>query len=127
MLYLTYMTTSAASHPHKIYPKAQVTIVPPKKKEASSSGVITGVIVDPYHDDNSEERHVTRTTAIGLLPAGTSVQIKIQPLEETLAPFRVVGASILAKEKVSLKISAEYDLEPERLHMGRLYRELHVW
>lgn len=117
MLYLTYMTTSAAAHT-QIYPQVQVQLVQQgqmlKKK---------GVVMDPYHDDPTDRRHhVTRTTAVGKVPAQSSVEVRIQPLQDTLAPFRLVGASFLAKEKVQWQIATEFDLEPERVDAGRRFR-----
>lgn len=118
MVYMTYITTSASSHPHKIYPKTQVHVGADKQQS---------VILDPYHDDNREMRHVTRTTAIGKVPPGTSV-IRIAPMEQTLAPFRIVGVSILAsEEKATHAIATEFQLSPEPAVVGILYRDLDVW
>jgi hypothetical protein len=120
MVYMTYLTTSASSHPHKIYPKTQVHVSGQDQQQ-------TGVILDPYHDDNREMRHVTRTTAIGMVPPGTSV-IRMAPMEQTLAPFRVVGVSILAsEEKATHAIATEFQLSPEPASVGILYRDLDVW
>jgi hypothetical protein len=113
MLYLTYMTTSTTST-HKIYPQVQVQLV-----QQGQTLKKNGVVIDPYHDDDTDQRHVTRTTAIGKVPALSSVEVRIQPLQDTVAPFRLVGASFLAKEKVQWQIASEFDLEPERVHAGR--------
>jgi hypothetical protein len=122
MLYLTYMTTSASTH--KIYPQVQVQLV----QQGQALLKKKGVVVDPYHDDHTDQRHVTRTTAIGTVPALSSVEIRIQPLQDTLEPFRLVGASFLAKEKAEWQIATEFDLEPERVHAGRrLYRDLQIF
>ena len=91
-----------------------------------------GVVIDPYHDDSTDPRHVTRTTAVGTVPALASVEVRIQPLQETVAPFRLVGASFLAKEKVQWQIAAELALEPERVYDDAaarrlLYRDLRMF
>ena len=111
IVYLTYMTTSASSHPNKVYPKTKVTL----------NGK-PSVILDPYHDDNTEHRHITRTTAIGLVGPGTTV-IQLQCLEETLAGFRVVGVSLFAN-KEQHQVSTEFALSPEPALVGQLYRNL---
>ena len=88
LVYLTYMTTSALSSSNKVYPRTRIEV------NGKNS-----VVLDPYHNDNQERGHVTRTTAIGKLPAvSTSNTIAFFPVEEhTLAPFRIVGVSLLPK------------------------------
>jgi hypothetical protein len=114
MVYLTYMTTSAPSHPNKIYPRTKVQL---NNKNS--------VILDPYHDDNAEDRHVTRTTAIGSIPPNGITELRLDPMEQTLAPFRIVGVSLLAAN--THKIPTEFQLSPEPAHVGLLYRDLDVW
>lgn len=111
MLYLTYMTTSVSSP--KGYPKVQVKLY--QNGEGLQKG--KGVVIDPYHNDEDESRHVTRTTAIGNVPPHSLVEMRIQPLESTVAPFRLVGASFLAKEKVQWQIATDSDLQPERVRI----------
>lgn len=125
MLYLTYMTASAGGHSRKIYPKVQVQVISANGQDVSPGGVY----LDPYHDNNSDDRHITRTTAIGKIPATTRCQIQIQPIQETASGFRLVGASFLAKEKAQLGVTshAEFDLEPQRVHVRLLEKHLDFW
>lgn len=148
MLYLVYMTAALddmttmsrkdmGADKSRMYPRVQVQIR--LREESTTSGdstgtsaitktsVLSGVIVDPYHDDTEDTRHVTRTTAIGKVPAETTVEVKIHPLQEAMFPFRLVGAVFLAKEKASLQIMTDYELEPEKVHVGRRFRRLRVW
>ena len=143
MLYLTYMT-SVSGNKFQYYPPVQVQLF--QHNQPLKKG--TGVVVDPYYnynedDENENENqdpsmdsypyHATRTTAIGNVPAHTAVEVRLQSLPlhatatantntntHTVAPFRLVGASFLAKEKVEWQIATEFDLAPERvLEKGR--------
>lgn len=114
MVYLTYMTTSPASQPHKVYPKTTVQI----------NGKPT-VSLNPYHEDHLEHGHVTRTTAIGMVEPGTTSTIHLSSRETTLAAFRVVGVSIFPKEKQQFPIPTEFAFSPDPANVGRLYR--HLW
>jgi hypothetical protein len=114
MVYLTYMTTSPASQPYKVYPKTTVQI----------NGKPT-VSLNPYHEDHSEHGHVTRTTAIGMVEPGTTSTIHLSSLETTLTAFRVVGVSIFPEEKQQFRIPTEFALSPDPANVGLLYR--HLW
>jgi hypothetical protein len=97
MVYLTYMTTSANASSKKVYPKTKVRL---------SKSII---VLDPTHEDNGDTSHRTRTSAVGMVPAGATVPLEFSPLEEyTLNKFRIVGLSFLAKEKVTYKIPSEF-------------------
>ncbi|KAL3909629.1 MAG: hypothetical protein SGILL_008013 [Bacillariaceae sp.] len=97
MVYLTYMTTSANAGSKKVYPKTKVRL----------SG--SSIVLDPSHEDNRDTSHRTRTSAVGIVPAGATVSLEFSPLEEyTLNKFRIVGLSFLAKEKATLNIPSEF-------------------
>ena len=92
MVYLTYATHPWSHYNRKLYPKVKVQL-----QEKPS------VVLDPYHSsslDNHYGRHaMIRTSAIGKLPPGRSSKITVSVLEEyTIAPFRIVGISILPAE-----------------------------
>jgi hypothetical protein len=123
MLYLSYLTTSANASSKKVYPRTKVQIQPQYVLEEGGTSALSSkrhvyhqelqhfIVLDPSHDDNLDVTHRTRTTAVGLIPAGSTVQLEFQPLEEyTLHPFRIVGLSFLAKEKVSYKIPSEFSM-----------------
>jgi hypothetical protein len=130
MVYLTYMTTSVVpSHPHKIYPRTKVQL---NHKNS--------VLLDPTHEDNDDDNaedddrhHVTRTTAIGSIRPNGITELRLDPMEQTLAPFRIVGVSLLAILATTTttgthnKIATEFQLSPEPAHVGRLDRDLDVW
>eukprot|EP00934_Nitzschia_sp_Nitz4_P002102 Nitzschia sp. Nitz4//scaffold22_size323478//17917//19497//NITZ4_000493-RA/size323478-processed-gene-0.436-mRNA-1//-1//CDS//3329542893//2102//frame0 len=147
MLYLTYMTSQAPSdHAYREYPRTKVQILSTTKDH--ESGPKSGIIVDPYHSSSSNSlddkgggigdddvagyiHHLTRTSAVGMIPANTAVQVQFLPMESTTLPFRVVGAVFVAKDKDSQAtnnlptIRTEYTLEAERIPMGRRQRRLH--
>mmetsp|Transcript_30195 Transcript_30195/g.56658 ORF Transcript_30195/g.56658 Transcript_30195/m.56658 type:complete len:626 (-) Transcript_30195:70-1947(-) len=120
MVYLTYMTTSANASSKKVYPrtKVQLQVVQQQQQQQQQQEQQhqqltprdqTFVVLDPSHDDNSDVSHRTRTTAVGLVPAGATVQLEFTPLEEyTLQRFRIVGLSFLAKEKMTQNIPSEF-------------------
>jgi len=113
MLYLTYLTTSATSSSRKVYPRTKIQL-----RHGTSSTASGTVVLDPSHDDNSDDHHHTRTSAVGTVPAGQSSTIYFTPLEEyTESSFRVVGASFLAKEKSSHRISSDFHLSPYGITM----------
>jgi hypothetical protein len=99
LVYLTYMTTSANASSKKVYPRTKVHF----------QGDHSHMILDPSHDDNRDTSHRTRTSAVGVIPAGETLQLEFTPLEEyTLNKFRIVGLSFLAKEKVTYQIPSEF-------------------
>jgi hypothetical protein len=101
VVYLTYMTCSANASSRKVYPRTMVRL----------QGDHSHVILDPSHDDNRDISHRTRTSAVGLVPAGTTMSLEFMPLEEyTLNKFRIVGLSFLAKEKDTYNIPSEFVL-----------------
>lgn len=117
MVYLTYLTTSATASSRKVYPRTKVQL----RHEAdqltatATSGI---VVLDPSHDDNSDPHHHTRTSAIGIIPAGQSSTIYFTPLEQnTECGFRIVGTSFLAKEKLTHRISSDFHLSPHGITM----------
>ena len=117
MVYLTYMATSPASQPHKVYPKTTVQI----------NGKPTVVSLNPCHDLDDhylEHGHVTRTTAIGMVEPGITYTIRLSSLETTLAVVFVVVVSIFPKEKQQFRIPTEFTFSPDPAHFGRLYRHL---
>jgi hypothetical protein len=131
MLYLTYLTTSAVAGSKKVYPRIKVQV----------GDDPSHLILDPSHDDNLDVTHRTRTSAVGMVPAQSTAELHFVPLEEyTLNHFRLVGASFLAKEKVSHSIPSEFALLPRRLHivdeveydeedseLGALYSTIEYW
>jgi hypothetical protein len=99
MVYLTYMTTSANASSKKVYPRTRVQF----------HGDHSHVILDPSHDDNNDTSHRTRTSAVGVVPAGATASLEFLPLEEyTLNKFRIVGHSFLAKEKITYNIPSDF-------------------
>ena len=113
MLYLTYLTTSATSSSRKVYPRTKIQL-----RHGTSSTPSGTVVLDPSHDDNNDEHHHARTSAVGTVPAGQSSTVYFTPLEEyTESSFRVVGASFLAKEKLSHRVSSDFNLSPHGITM----------
>ena len=118
MVFLSYMTSvsedSSAnsgddSSKPRVYPRTQVIL----------NGKPT-VILDPYHDNNDENQHMTRTTAIGYIPAKTSSNIvEFTSLQsEATESFRIVGVSLFPNERRNHKIATEFALSPEPAHIG---------
>jgi hypothetical protein len=112
MVYLTYMTTSEFSYSNKVYPSIRVQILGKNS-----------VIINPQHDDNLILHHISRTTAIGKIPPGESI-LHFDPVEKTVAPFRVIGISLLANEKLGLGIPTEFLFSPEPAHVEELHTYL---
>jgi len=119
MVYLTYLTTSEIAS-NKVYPKTKVQMVvedpkaPQHRLPSPQTGQIraevfenpaaTSVILDPSHLNISvspmyhQQQHMTRTSAVGILPPFQTGILKFTTLEEyTIHPFRITGVSILAK------------------------------
>jgi len=132
LVYLTYLTTSAAAAANKVYPKTKVRMVEEQRPEAPttrgqqqhqavlpsllSSWQSSSIILDPSHNDNSDVKHRTRTTAVGLVPALSTGILEFTPLEEyTVHHFRIVGVSFLAKEKTAHNVPSEFAMSPKRL------------
>lgn len=104
VVYLTYMTTSANASSKKVYPRTKV-----RAKGNDNGDDASHIVLDPSHDDNRDVSHRTRTSAVGVVPAGATIELEFTPLEEyTLNKFRIVGVSFLAKEKVAFGISSEF-------------------
>ena len=105
MLYLTYMT-AAASHGKNVreYPRTKVTV-----------GGKASVLIDPVNNNNMDtDDHLTRTTAVGLVPPGkTALQLDSLDADST-SRFRLVGLHFLNKGKVPIPF--EFDLEPDTAH-----------
>ena len=99
MLYLTYMTASDEED-SKIYPSTRVRI----NNRAS-------VVLEPFHE-GVDDVHLTRTSAVGLIPPGESV-IYVDPLESSQLYFRLVGASLLSEDAIEGIVPIDFELEPE--------------
>jgi len=102
LLYLTYMTASDEED-NKIYPRTRVRL-----------NGRPSVLVDPFHDGEggpATQRHLTRTSAVGIIPPGETV-VHLDPQEQSLHHFRLVGASILSDE-ASKVLPIDFTLEPE--------------
>lgn len=97
MLSLTYLTDADSMS----YPRTRVVV----------NGIPT-VLLHPFHDD-SETRHVARTSGVGYVPPGTSTLL-LDPMQSTVLPFRLLGASLLAEEVQDL-LSIEFALESDSL------------
>jgi hypothetical protein len=131
-VYLTYMTTLSAmsngpsnnnnnnnnNNNKAYYPRTQVLL-----------NGIPSVVLDPNHDhdhDHPNEHHVTRTTAIGFVPAHSHdniIALTSFGTEKALASFRIVGVSLFpTEEKRRHKIATEYALSPDTAKVGRLNR-----
>lgn len=114
MVYLTYMTTSDFAFSNKVYPSTKVQV-----SEKNS------VVLDPRHEDKSILHQIPRTTAIGLIPGNhAATTIRLETLEGTVSPFRIVGVSLLfetGKEMGGHKIPSEFSLIIEPTHVGELH------
>ncbi|CAB9498017.1 expressed unknown protein [Seminavis robusta] len=98
MLYLTYMTAQGRE-----YPRTKVTV-----------GGKASVMIDPVHEDVDTEDHLTRTTAVGLVPPGRTV-LQLNSLDaDSTSRFRLVGLHFLNKGKVPIPF--EFDFEPDTAH-----------
>lgn len=97
MLYLTYLTADDELD-HRAFPRVRVRL--------NHRPVVE---LDPYHLGRRSE-HKTRTTPVGLVAPGSSI-IELEPLEESLHPFLLVGASFIAEEAKMLPI--DFAMEPE--------------
>ena len=118
MLYLTYMTAVASSGAVREYPRTKISL-----------GGKPSLMIDPIynhqpnhkkenndrHDDGGDQQdHLTRTTAVGLVPPGRSV-LRLDSLDETsISRFRIVGLHFLDQGKIPLPF--EFDLEPDAAH-----------
>lgn len=101
MLFLSYLT----SYELDMYPEVRVKL----------NGMPT-VVIKPIHTVSEQsERHLTRTTAVGVLPAGQSSLIQIDPQEHSRYPFRLVGTNIVAEEMLERNYSLDFTLEMESL------------
>jgi hypothetical protein len=100
MLYLTYMTASDEED-NKVYPRTRVRI-----------NSRPSVVLEPYHE-GAEGVHLTRTSAVGMIPPGESV-IYMDPLEsKSQLYFRLVGSSLLGEAAVRRLVPIDFELEPE--------------
>ena len=108
MLYLTYMTAASPrptteTNTVREYPRTKVTI-----------GEKASLLIDPVHDDLDNDHHLTRTTAVGLVPPGKTV-IKLDSLDpDSISRFRLVGLHFLSQGKVPIPF--EFELEPDAAH-----------
>lgn len=105
MLYLTYMTaTPSGEGQPREYPRTKVSLGSKK----------SSVLIDPVHDNNLGDQHLTRTTAVGLVPPGRTA-VKLGSLDaDSTSRFRLVGHHFLAQGKVPIPF--EFDLEPDAAH-----------
>ncbi|KAL3931755.1 MAG: hypothetical protein SGBAC_011161 [Bacillariaceae sp.] len=114
MVYLTYMTTSDFAFSNKVYPSTKVQV-----SEKNS------VVLDPRHEDKSVQHQIPRTTAIGMIPGNhAQTTIRLETLEGTVSPFRIVGVSLLFETGTAMggdKIPAEFSLIIEPTHVGELH------
>lgn len=106
VIYLTYLTTSETAAANKVYPKIKVKVVFAEEnitlqhRIPSIPSSTMSVILNPSHGTSSQHyqhyHHLTRTSAVGLLPAFGRGTLEFATLEEyTVHPFRIVGVSIL--------------------------------
>ena len=119
MVYLTYMTSSSEpsseaggndfSGNEDVYPRTQVIL----------NGKPT-VILDPYHANREEMHHLTRTTAIGFIPAKTSSNvIEFTSLQQGKSKsFRIVGVSLFPNERRNYRIATEFSMSAEPARNG---------
>lgn len=112
MVFLTYMTTSGFSFANKVYPATKVQV---SNKNS--------IIVDPLHEDDSVRHHISRTTAIGKVPPGRTM-LRFDSVERTVSPFRIIGVSLLANERLKAGVATEFALSPEPAHVGELHTYL---
>ncbi len=97
LLSLTYLTDRNSMR----YPKTRVFL----NDQAT-------VLLLPFHDEQ-RHRHVARTTGVGYVPPGTST-VRLEPLQASKLPFRLLGASLLAEEVEGLD-SMEFAFESETI------------
>ena len=111
MLYLTYMTASENDDKKgkREYPRTKIGL-----------GGKPTVMIDPIHhlrDSPTKENdgdHLTRTTAVGMVPPGNTV-LTLKPVDkDSKGRFRLVGLHFLNKGKVPIPF--EFALEPEPAH-----------
>ncbi|CAJ1934511.1 unnamed protein product [Cylindrotheca closterium] len=115
MVYLTYMTTSDFAFSNKVYPSTKVQV-----SDKSS------VVLDPRHEGKSIQHQIPRTTAIGMIPGNhAQTTIRLETVEGTVSPFRIVGVSLLyesGKAIGSHKIPSEFSLIIEPTHVSELHK-----
>jgi CheY-like chemotaxis protein len=92
MLHLTYMTTGLALD---LYPQIQIYL-----------GKVPSVILDATNKKVDRFTHVPRTVAVGLIDPGKTV-VRVVPMNQSRALFRLAGASIFGNSDVPF----EYTLE----------------
>ena len=105
MLYLTYMTATRDSHSGvaREYPRTKISL-----------GGKPTLMIDPIHDLQDSDDHLTRTTAVGLVPPGRTV-LRLDSLDaSSTSRFRLVGLHFLNQGKVPLPF--EFDFEPDSAH-----------
>ena len=115
MLYLTYMTAAASGGGIvREYPRTKISL-----------GGKPTLMIDPIYnhhqpnkkennDHDDQEDHLTRTTAVGLVPPGRTV-LRLDSLDATsTSRFRLVGLHFLDQGKVPIPF--EFDLEPDAAH-----------
>jgi len=107
MLYLTYMTAAIQSDSTvREYPRTKISL----------DGKPT-LLIDPVHDrlqSANNDNHLTRTTAVGLVPPGRTV-LRLDSLDATsTSRFRLVGLHFLNKGKVPIPF--EFEMEPDAAH-----------
>ena len=126
IIYLTYMATDGVGISNKIYPRTKVQIAVNNDDEHDEQHTSSSIVLDPYvADENGHHRkhvvpsidtdqrqHMTRTSAIGMIPPGGGpTKMTFNPMENTVSNFRLVGISLLPTSyKTSYKIPIEYDL-----------------
>jgi CheY-like chemotaxis protein len=92
MLYLTYMTTGLAV---ELYPQIQIYL-----------GKASPVILDATTKKLDRFTHVPRTVAVGLIDPGKTV-VRVVPINEKRALFRLTGASIFGNSDVPTEFTLE--------------------
>lgn len=107
MLYLTYMTatktTATKDNAPREYPRTKISL----------DGKPT-LLIDPIHDLEGSDDHLTRTTAVGLVAPGQTV-LRLDSLDASSSSrFRLVGLHFLNQGKVPIPF--EFDLEPDSAH-----------
>lgn len=116
MLYLTYMTAAASDKDNGVreYPRTKISL-----------GGKTTLMIDPIYDQlqhdiqqknyhYDDRHHLTRTTAVGMVPPGNTV-LRLDSLDAmSTTRFRLVGLHFLDHGKVPIPF--EFDLEPDSAH-----------
>ena len=118
MAYLSYMTTSAIAAANKVYPKTKIRIIdevhsgqrcnrtdPKSSTDGLSTPCIStsAIIIDPSYDDNNDDKHRVRTTAVGFIPANSMVSLEFTPLETfTVHNFYITGISFSSIDEIQL-------------------------